>query len=279
MEVLRGASGICVAEESTSGGTWGTEVARHVHERLWGRMPQPVKLLSSRDSIIPSAPHLERHVLLQPGDIVDGLSELARAQLDAGAPTVLYGAETGRAVSSGRGVGNDATSRPPQAAEVPEEVIVPKLNNNDTEYILLSWLIQDGKNVERDQAIAEVETSKAVEELSATVAGVLRHRVGEGVECRPGDIIAVLERADGKSPARIADGAAAASTRTPSPTSELPDTTTDAISSPSTVLSSLSARWSPHRGGRSPMLSCSAGSGSTRCTGSNGNSTTVTPNL
>ncbi|MFC7862888.1 2-oxo acid dehydrogenase subunit E2 [Streptomyces murinus] len=224
MEILRGASGICVAEESTSGGTWGTEVARHVHERLWGRLPQPVKLLSSRDSVIPTAPHLERRVLLQPGDIVDGLRALARRRRDAGVSTMLY-----RNLSPGSGVGSNVISRLGQAAEVPEEVVVPKLNNNDTEYVLLGWLVPDGENVEPDQPIAEVETSKAIEELSATAAGVLRHRADEGVECRPGDVIALLERANGSGAATDAplEGVTSASTRAPSSASASLGTTTD----------------------------------------------------
>jgi pyruvate dehydrogenase E1 component beta subunit len=58
-----GAGFVFVAEESTSGGTWGAEVAHRLHAGLWGRLRSPVGLIHSRDSVIPTAPHLEREVL------------------------------------------------------------------------------------------------------------------------------------------------------------------------------------------------------------------------
>ena len=58
-----GARSVFVAEESTSGGTWGAEVAHRLHAGLWDRLRHPVTLIHSRDSVIPTAPHLEREVL------------------------------------------------------------------------------------------------------------------------------------------------------------------------------------------------------------------------
>ncbi|MEU0383201.1 alpha-ketoacid dehydrogenase subunit beta [Streptomyces chartreusis] len=63
LPVLERARGICVMEDSTAGGTWGTELARMIHERLWGRLRRPVVLVSAADRIIPTASHLERLVL------------------------------------------------------------------------------------------------------------------------------------------------------------------------------------------------------------------------
>ena len=64
-EILAGATAVCVAEESTAGATWGTEVAAHVHEMLWHRLIRPVSRVHSLSSVIPAAPHLERQVLVQ----------------------------------------------------------------------------------------------------------------------------------------------------------------------------------------------------------------------
>jgi len=75
LPVLERAGLVCVAEESTAGGTWGAEVARRVYDRLWGRLRRPVLLVSSRDSVIPTAPHLERDVLLQSGTITRAVGE------------------------------------------------------------------------------------------------------------------------------------------------------------------------------------------------------------
>lgn len=66
LAALSGGAGlVCVVEESTAGGTWGSEVAAALHERLWGVLRSPVRLVHSADSIIPTAVHLERDVLVQ----------------------------------------------------------------------------------------------------------------------------------------------------------------------------------------------------------------------
>lgn len=184
--ILGGAAAICVAEESTAGGTWGTEVARHIHERLWGALKRPVTLLNSRDSVIPTAPHLERQVLLQSQDIIDALRSLAAAGAGRDpSPSASDGPTTAEAAS---GTGPDVAGR--------REITVPKLNNNDTDYVLVSWLVADGQAVETDQPIVEVETSKAIEELPALASGVLRHALAENAECGPGDVIGFLDGAD-----------------------------------------------------------------------------------
>jgi pyruvate/2-oxoglutarate/acetoin dehydrogenase E1 component/pyruvate/2-oxoglutarate dehydrogenase complex dihydrolipoamide acyltransferase (E2) component len=180
IEVLARADGICVAEESTAGGTWGAEVGQRLYERLWDTLSQPVRLLSSRDSIIPTAPHLERGVLLQPEDIGDAMRAMAtgaahtpRGQAPAAATVPATGTETGG---------------PPAGA-----IRVPKLNNNDVSYVLIRWLVDDHTPVQADQPVVEIETSKAVDEILAEASGVLHQQIAEGNECKPGDILAILD--------------------------------------------------------------------------------------
>ncbi|MER6000708.1 transketolase C-terminal domain-containing protein [Nonomuraea angiospora] len=60
---------VCVAEDGSAGGTWGDHVAADLHTRLWGRLRRPVRLVSSADSVIPTAAHLEREVLVQDSTI------------------------------------------------------------------------------------------------------------------------------------------------------------------------------------------------------------------
>ena len=74
--LLERAGAVVVAEESTAGGTWGAEVAQQVHSRLWGRLRRPVSLVHSAASVIPSAAHLERDVLVQDTAIVRAVQEL-----------------------------------------------------------------------------------------------------------------------------------------------------------------------------------------------------------
>jgi len=60
---------VFVVEEGVPGGGWGAEVAAVLHRRLWGRLARPVETIQSADSIIPTAVHLERRVLVQAEDI------------------------------------------------------------------------------------------------------------------------------------------------------------------------------------------------------------------
>jgi len=71
---------IFVVEESVAGGTWGCEVAQQIYERLWNSLKHPVHLIHSKESIIPSAPHLEKQVLVQAEDIYTAIIEAMHAQ-------------------------------------------------------------------------------------------------------------------------------------------------------------------------------------------------------
>jgi pyruvate/2-oxoglutarate/acetoin dehydrogenase E1 component len=69
LPVLAAAGRVVVAEDSTAGGTWGSELAQQVHRRLWGQLAGPVALVHAGDGPIPSAAHLERQVMVQDEDI------------------------------------------------------------------------------------------------------------------------------------------------------------------------------------------------------------------
>jgi len=71
---------IFVVEESVAGGTWGCEVAQQIYERLWSTLKHPVHLIHSKESIIPSAPHLEKQVIVQAEDIYTAIIEAMHAQ-------------------------------------------------------------------------------------------------------------------------------------------------------------------------------------------------------
>ncbi|MFI6389562.1 2-oxo acid dehydrogenase subunit E2 [Nonomuraea sp. NPDC050540] len=93
------------------------------------------------------------------------------------------------------------------------ELRVPKLNNNDTEYMIVEWLVPDGTEVHEDDAVVLVETSKATEELPADTTGVLRHAMKAGAWCRPDEVIATI----GSDPAAAPTLDSARSTAEPSP--------------------------------------------------------------
>lgn len=70
---------VCVAEEGTAGGTWGSAVAAAIYARLFGRLKRPVLLVNSADSVIPSASHLEREVLPQSSTVYRAIRESMHA--------------------------------------------------------------------------------------------------------------------------------------------------------------------------------------------------------
>jgi len=74
-EVLTTADHIFVVEDSTAGGTWGSEVTHIIYDQLWGKVKNKVTLIHSKDSIIPSSAHLERQVILQQDDIYNVVKE------------------------------------------------------------------------------------------------------------------------------------------------------------------------------------------------------------
>ncbi|MFQ3558872.1 2-oxo acid dehydrogenase subunit E2 [Streptomyces gramineus] len=70
------------------------------------------------------------------------------------------------------------------------DIELPKLNNNDTSYVLVEWLAEDGTEVTAEQPLVVIETSKAQEEIESPGEGVLHGLVKPGQDCRPGQVIA-----------------------------------------------------------------------------------------
>ncbi|PZG56754.1 dehydrogenase [Spongiactinospora gelatinilytica] len=81
------------------------------------------------------------------------------------------------------------------------DIRVPKLNNNDAEYLLVEWLVEDGAPIRSGDPMVIVETSKAAEELTAEESGHLHHGVPAGTWCRPAQSIAHIT-ASAAAPAR-----------------------------------------------------------------------------
>jgi pyruvate/2-oxoglutarate/acetoin dehydrogenase E1 component len=71
--LLEKARVVCVAEDSSAGGTWGTEVAARLYGQFWGLLDGPVELVSAAAANVPSALHLEREILPQAADIRDAI--------------------------------------------------------------------------------------------------------------------------------------------------------------------------------------------------------------
>lgn len=209
--LLTAAEAVVVAEEGTAGGTWGNEVAARVHDGAWHLLRGPVRSVSSADSVIPAAVHLEREVLLSPGDIVAAVRASIGHSLPSRPGPVLRAGQSANSAAPVAPAGTTPESTAPPGAA---QIVVPKLNNNDESYLLVSWLVADGQEVLAGQPVAEIETSKATQELTAEADGVLRQLRQAGADCRPGEVIAILSTCAAGIAGDRADPAAEADTGT-----------------------------------------------------------------
>jgi pyruvate dehydrogenase E1 component beta subunit len=69
---------VVVVEESVAGGTWGAELAQRIYADHWADLRDRVRLVHSEPSIIPTAAHLERNVLVRGESVVDAVRELCQ---------------------------------------------------------------------------------------------------------------------------------------------------------------------------------------------------------
>ncbi|MEE1784664.1 2-oxo acid dehydrogenase subunit E2 [Streptomyces sp. SP17BM10] len=90
------------------------------------------------------------------------------------------------------------------------EIALPKLNNNDTEYELTEWLVDDGQWVSAGDVIAVVETSKSAVDFEAEQDGHVHRVVQERGTCRVGDVIAHVFATEQEREAFAAEAAARA---------------------------------------------------------------------
>lgn len=60
------------------------------------------------------------------------------------------------------------------------EMKVPSPGESITEVEIATWLVKDGDYVEKDQAIAEVDSDKATLELPAEASGIITLKAEEG---------------------------------------------------------------------------------------------------
>ena len=68
-------------------------------------------------------------------------------------------------------------------------IVVPLENANDLNLILVAWLVKDGEQVREGQSIAEMETSKAVVELSSPANGRVKLVARHGDRLEVGAVI------------------------------------------------------------------------------------------
>ena len=73
------------------------------------------------------------------------------------------------------------------------EMKVPSPGESITEVEIAQWLIEDGDYVEKDQAIAEVDSDKATLELPAEVSGTITLKAEEGDTVEVGAVVCLID--------------------------------------------------------------------------------------
>ena len=88
------------------------------------------------------------------------------------------------------------------------EMKVPSPGESITEVEIAEWLVQDGDYVEKDQAIAEVDSDKATLELPAEASGTITLKAEEGDAVEVGAVVCLIDTSaakpkSGDTPAKI----------------------------------------------------------------------------
>jgi 2-oxoglutarate dehydrogenase E2 component (dihydrolipoamide succinyltransferase) len=79
------------------------------------------------------------------------------------------------------------------------EMKVPSPGESISEVEIAEWLVQDGDYVEKDQAIAEVDSDKATLELPAEASGIITLKAEEGDVVEVGQVVCLIDT-DAKAP-------------------------------------------------------------------------------
>ena len=78
------------------------------------------------------------------------------------------------------------------------EMKVPSPGESITEVEIATWLVQDGDYVEKDQAIAEVDSDKATLELPAEESGIITLKAEEGDAVAVGAVVCLIDTSAAK---------------------------------------------------------------------------------
>lgn len=89
------------------------------------------------------------------------------------------------------------------------EMKVPSPGESIKEVEIATWLVKDGDYVEKDQAIAEVDSDKATLELPAEMSGIITLKAEEGDAVAVGAVVCLIDT-DGVKPGGDAPAAPAA---------------------------------------------------------------------
>lgn len=117
------------------------------------------------------------------------------------------------------------------------EMKVPSPGESISEVEIATWLVQDGDYVEKDQAIAEVDSDKATLELPAEESGIITLKAEEGDVVAVGQVVCLIDTdgkpAEGSAPSGSTKPAASTSPASPAPAPAAQPAATYATGTPS----------------------------------------------
>ena len=122
------------------------------------------------------------------------------------------------------------------------EMKVPSPGESITEVEIAQWLVADGDYVEKDQAIAEVDSDKATLELPAEVSGTITLKAEEGDAVAVGAVVCLIDTEGVPSETQAVKSAEpAAAVAVAAPVQNTPSVTTYASQSPSPAAKKIMA--------------------------------------
>lgn len=117
------------------------------------------------------------------------------------------------------------------------EMKVPSPGESIKEVEIATWLVKDGDYVEKDQAIAEVDSDKATLELPAEASGVITLKAEEGDAVAVGAVVCLIDTAaakpSGSAPAPAAEAPKAEEKKVDAPVAAPAPAATYATQAPS----------------------------------------------
>ena len=100
------------------------------------------------------------------------------------------------------------------------EMKVPSPGESISEVEIATWLVADGDYVEKDQAIAEVDSDKATLELPAEESGIITLKAAEGDVVKVGQVVCLIDTSAAKPAGSASVAAAKPAEVSPAPVKE-----------------------------------------------------------
>ena len=107
------------------------------------------------------------------------------------------------------------------------EMKVPSPGESITEVEIAEWLVEDGDYVEKDQAIAEVDSDKATLELPAEASGTITLKAEEGDAVAVGQVVCLIDTSAEKPEGSGSDDSAKEEKKEEAPKKEEPKPTAE----------------------------------------------------